>query len=56
MLIRAAHESFVDGRQHAMWAGVAFMAALLLHVLARGPQHPTHAPANEPEPVEVIAP
>ncbi|MER6133689.1 MFS transporter [Streptomyces sp. NPDC001815] len=56
VLIRAARESFVDGWQHAMWAGVAVMAALLLYVLARGPQHPTHTPADEPEPVEVIAP
>ncbi|HWO66618.1 MAG TPA: MFS transporter, partial [Umezawaea sp.] len=35
-LVRAARESFVDGWQRAMWAGVAVMAALLLHVLVRG--------------------
>jgi hypothetical protein len=51
-LIRAAQESFVDGWQRAMWAGVAVMAALFLYVLARGPQHPTRTPANEPEPAD----
>jgi EmrB/QacA subfamily drug resistance transporter len=55
-LIRAAQESFVDGWQHAMWAGVAVMAALFLYVLARGPQHPTRTPANEPEPGDATAP
>ncbi|MFE6489543.1 MFS transporter, partial [Streptomyces sp. NPDC057757] len=37
-LIRAAQESFVDGWQQAMWAGVAVMAALFFYVLTRGPQ------------------
>ncbi|MER5434686.1 MFS transporter [Streptomyces sp. NPDC002588] len=37
-LVRAARESFVEGWQHAMWTGVAVMAALFLHVLARGPE------------------
>jgi EmrB/QacA subfamily drug resistance transporter len=37
-LVRAAQESFVDGWQQAMWAGVAVMAILFLYVLARGPQ------------------
>ncbi|MFD5202246.1 MFS transporter [Streptomyces sp. NPDC058375] len=36
-LIRAGRESFVDGWQNAMWAGVAVMAALFLYVLVRGP-------------------
>lgn len=55
-LIRAAQESFVDGWQHAMWAGVAVMAALLLHILVRGPKHPARTPAKEPEPVDATAP
>jgi EmrB/QacA subfamily drug resistance transporter len=55
-LIRAAQESFVDGWQQAMWAGVAVMAALFLYVLARGPQHPTRTPANEPEPDDATTP
>ncbi|MFJ6513477.1 MFS transporter [Streptomyces sp. NPDC091406] len=36
-LIRAGRQSFVDGWQNAMWAGVAVMAALFLYVLVRGP-------------------
>lgn len=34
-LVRAAQESFVDGWQHAMWAGAAVMALLFVYVLAR---------------------
>lgn len=37
-LIRAAQESFVDGWQQAMWAGVAVMTILFFYVQARGPQ------------------
>jgi EmrB/QacA subfamily drug resistance transporter len=37
-LVRAARESFVDGWQHAMWAGAGVMAILFVYVLARGPQ------------------
>ncbi|WP_026932024.1 MFS transporter [Glycomyces tenuis] len=37
-LIRAAQEAFVAGWRHAMWAGVAVMAVLLIYVLARGPK------------------
>ena len=56
-LVRAARESFVDGWQNAMWAGVAVMAALFVYVLARGPQQPTGTPANRPEPAaDAIAP
>lgn len=36
----AARKSFVDGRQQAMWAGVAVMAVLSVCVLARGPRRP----------------
>ncbi|MET7597678.1 MULTISPECIES: MFS transporter [unclassified Streptomyces] len=45
-LIRAAEESFVEGWQHAMWTGVAVMAALLLYVLTRGPGHRPSAPSD----------
>lgn len=44
-LVRAAQESFVDGWQHAMWAGAAVMAVLFVYVLARGPQDAA-APAD----------
>ncbi|MER7789901.1 MFS transporter [Streptomyces sp. NPDC097640] len=54
-LIHAAQGSFVDGWRHAMWAGVAVMAALFLHVLARGPERPAHTPANAPEPADATA-
>lgn len=37
-LVRAAQESFVEGWQHAMWAGAGVMAVLFAYVLARGPQ------------------
>ncbi|GAA2584573.1 MFS transporter [Dactylosporangium fulvum] len=50
-LIRAAQESFVDGWQQAMWAGVAVMTILFVYVLARGPQRtPSGTPATEAEP------
>ncbi|MFD3603420.1 MFS transporter, partial [Streptomyces sp. NPDC058656] len=58
-LVRAARESFVDGWQNAMWAGVAVMAVLFVHVLAQGPRQTTGAPgvpANRPEPAEATAP
>ncbi|MCZ4511489.1 MFS transporter [Streptomyces sp. ActVer] len=54
-LVRAAQESFVDGWQNAMWAGVAVMAALFAYVLARGPQQPTGTAASGPEPAEATA-
>jgi EmrB/QacA subfamily drug resistance transporter len=45
-LIRAAEESFVEGWQHAMWTGVAVMAALFLYVLTRGPEHRSSSPSD----------
>ncbi|WP_413230233.1 hypothetical protein [Kitasatospora herbaricolor] len=55
-LIRAARESFVDGWRHAMWAGVAVMAVLLLHLLARGVRHSTRTSADASEPAGAGAP
>lgn len=50
-LVRAAQESFVDGWQQAMWAGVAVMAILFGYVVTRGPQRVRPAvPAAEPRP------
>ncbi|MFF0366383.1 MFS transporter [Micromonospora sp. NPDC005087] len=50
-LIRAAQESFVNGWQQAMWAGVAVMTILLVYVLARGPQRiPPTTPTTEASP------
>ncbi len=50
-LVRAARESFVDGWQTAMWAGVVLMAVLFAYVLTRGPRSPE--PAAETEGVGV---
>ncbi|MBV7242369.1 MFS transporter [Streptomyces sp. MW-W600-10] len=47
-LIRVARQSFVDGWQDAMWAGVAVMAALFLHVLVRGPVRPARTGPESP--------
>ncbi|MCO8275918.1 MFS transporter [Actinoplanes sp. TRM 88003] len=44
-LLRAAHESFVEGWQRSMWVGAAVMVALLAYVLIRGPQQA--APADD---------
>ncbi|MFK4594699.1 MFS transporter [Streptomyces pristinaespiralis] len=57
-LIHAARESFVDGWQQAMWAGVAVMAVLFLHLLAKGPRYATPEPAEHPthEPSDATAP
>ncbi|MFG3161183.1 MFS transporter [Streptomyces sp. NPDC048232] len=48
----AARESFVDGWQQAMWAGVAVMAVLSVYVLARGPRHPGPVQADGPKPAD----
>ncbi|MFE2865145.1 MFS transporter [Embleya sp. NPDC059259] len=53
-LVRAAEESFVDGWQQAMWAGVIVMGALFLYILVRGPQRPVRTDA-ESEPVDTVA-
>ncbi|MEU5999406.1 MFS transporter [Streptomyces sp. NPDC047197] len=47
-LIRAAQESFVDGWQQAMGAGVGVMTVLFLYILARGPRDPARLPAHRP--------
>ncbi|GLY87063.1 MFS transporter [Actinoallomurus iriomotensis] len=38
-LVRAAQQSFVDGWQQAMWAGVVVMGVLFVYILARGPKN-----------------
>ncbi|MFI1225020.1 MULTISPECIES: MFS transporter [unclassified Streptomyces] len=49
-LVLVARQSFVDGWQNAMWAGVAVMAALFLYVLARGPLSPARTSASSSRP------
>lgn len=54
-LVSAAQESFVDGWQQAMWAGVAVMGALLVHVALRGPTDPGTVAAGDAEDTEAVA-
>lgn len=49
-LVRAAQESFVDGWQHAMWAGAAVMAVLFVYVAARGPRGDSRRGTGASEP------
>ncbi|WP_329126751.1 MFS transporter [Streptomyces sp. NBC_01465] len=37
-IVQAAQQSFVDGWQQAMWAGVAVMGALFVYIALRGPK------------------
>ncbi|MFJ7231647.1 MFS transporter [Streptomyces tendae] len=53
-LLHAAQQSFVDGWQQAMWAGVAVMGALFVYVAFRGPGGTAPADADEPEAAEVL--
>jgi EmrB/QacA subfamily drug resistance transporter len=39
-VVHAAKESFVEGWQQSMWAGVVVMAVLAVYVIARGPVRP----------------
>ncbi len=52
-LIHTAQQSFVDGWQQAMWAGVAVMGVLLAYVALRGPKGSDLAIADEAETVAV---
>lgn len=54
-LLRAAQESFVDGWQQAMWAGVAVMGALFVCIALRGPRNTAPAAADEAETPEAAA-
>jgi hypothetical protein len=47
-LVHAA-QSFVDGWQQAMWAGVAVMGALFLYITLRGPENTAPAIVDEIE-------
>ncbi|MGC2999290.1 MFS transporter [Streptomyces sp. G35A] len=54
-LLRAAGQSFVDGWQQAMWAGVAVMGVLLVHIAFRGPGRTASAAADETDATEAVA-
>ncbi|MFE0808556.1 MFS transporter [Streptomyces sp. NPDC058848] len=55
-LILAARESFVDGWQNAMWAGVAVMAVLFLYISVLGPRLSAGGQSDAPEPVGAKVP
>ena len=49
VLVEAAKQSYIDGWQQSMWAGVAVMAVLLVYVALRGPQNAAPASPGAPE-------
>ncbi|WP_174186541.1 MFS transporter [Nocardia barduliensis] len=53
-LVHAAQQSFVDGWQQAMWAGVAVMGILFLYILARGPENTSPSPDHAAKADEAI--
>ncbi|NGO48714.1 MFS transporter [Streptomyces ureilyticus] len=48
-IVHAAQQSFVDGWQQAMWAGVAVMGALFVYIALRGPKNPVPVAVDEAE-------
>ncbi|CCK25599.1 integral membrane transport protein [Streptomyces davaonensis JCM 4913] len=54
-LIHTAQQSFVDGWQQAMWAGVAVMGVLLVYVAVHGPKGSAPAATDEAETAETVA-
>ncbi|MFB7533918.1 MFS transporter [Streptomyces sp. NPDC056178] len=54
-LVHAAQQSFIDGWQQAMWAGVAVMGALFLYIALRSPKCPAPAVVDETEAAEAVA-
>ncbi|GAB2928344.1 MFS transporter [Streptomyces heilongjiangensis] len=54
-LAQAARESFVDGWQQAMWAGVVVMGGLFLYILARGPKDTVPAAGTRAEAAEALS-
>lgn len=54
-LLHAAQQSFVDGWQQAMWAGVAVMGALFLYIALRAPENRAPTAGTETEATEAVA-
>ncbi|WP_230196911.1 MFS transporter [Streptomyces coriariae] len=46
-LVHAAKQSYVDGWQQSMWAGVAVMGVLFVYIALRGPKNATPAAASD---------
>ncbi|MFF0205972.1 MFS transporter [Streptomyces sp. NPDC005017] len=54
-LVDAAKQSYVDGWQQSMWAGVAVMGVLLVYIALRGPNKPAPvAEADKAEDTEAV--
>ncbi|NGO08026.1 MFS transporter [Streptomyces sp. HC44] len=53
-IVDAAQQSFVDGWQQAMWAGVAVMTALFVYVALRGPKNAAPVAADEARAAETV--
>ncbi|GAA1012097.1 MFS transporter [Acrocarpospora pleiomorpha] len=54
-LVRAAQQSFVDGWQQAMWAGVAVMGVLFVYIALRGPKNSAPVADDDAETTEAVA-
>ncbi|MFI0350210.1 MFS transporter [Actinomadura sp. 9N407] len=54
-LVRAAQQSFVDGWQQAMWAGVAVTGVLLVYIALRGPKNAAPVASDEAAEIETVA-
>ncbi|CAM5371520.1 hypothetical protein SALBM135S_08578 [Streptomyces alboniger] len=54
-VLRAARQSFVDGRQQGMWAGAVVMGVLFMHAALRGPKNTPSAVADEAQAAEALA-
>ncbi|WP_410566185.1 MFS transporter [Amycolatopsis sp. cmx-4-61] len=54
-LLHAAHQSFIDGWQQAMWAGAAIMGVLFVYIALRGPKDTSSTVADETDPAEAVA-
>ncbi|MFJ5724436.1 MFS transporter [Streptomyces sp. NPDC093149] len=54
-LVHAAQQSFIDGWQQAMWAGVAVTGALFLYISLLSPKCPAPAVVDETEAAEAVA-
>ncbi|WP_347606676.1 MFS transporter [Acrocarpospora sp. B8E8] len=53
-LVHAAQQSFVDGWQQAMWAGVAVMGVLFVYIALRGPKNSAPAADDDTEATEPV--
>jgi hypothetical protein len=54
-LLHAAQQSFVDGWQRAMWAGVTVMGPLFLYIALRSPKNTVPAVREKTEASEAVA-